>query len=179
MGAQGQQATGPRVPSHSQQPSTLPCAASRQHGGQAGTSVPCQHLRLPPPGSPLSPLTSLATGCGARQMAPICWGARARAFIPSTPAGRARPAMPSVCAVPPDGEAGISPGSAALPAPSQIFISRVLKRLMGYTVFGLCHSQSRAPAGRWAGESPCTRINMYKPSSRSTYLSAPSPGGRG
>lgn len=54
--------------------------------GEAGTSTPCQHLRLPPPGSPLSPLTSLAAGCSARQMAPICRGARARALVPSAPA---------------------------------------------------------------------------------------------
>lgn len=119
MGAQSQQAVGPRVPSRSQQPQhAAVCTQQTAPGGQAGTSVPCRHLRLPPPGSPLSPLTSLAAGCSARQMAPICWGARARAFIPSTPAGRARPAVPSVCAVPPDGEAGISPGSASLPAPS-------------------------------------------------------------
>lgn len=93
MGAQGKQAVHPRVASSSWQP--RPCRRQRTAPGGGGRDPRAVAASAsPPPGSPLSPPASLTAGCGARQMAPICRGARARALLPGTlrpcQAGRAK-----------------------------------------------------------------------------------------
>lgn len=168
MGVQGKQAVGPRVASSSWQP--RPCLRQRTApGGRRGpprcASICVSHRLaapyLPPPASPLA----AARGRWHQSAGEPVPGLSSQARC-----GRARPAVPSVCSAPPDGGAGVSLGTAAPPAPVQIFIARVVRRLMGFTIFGICRSQSWAPAGRQAGEPPSTQMNTGKPSPCSRYL---------
>lgn len=161
MGAQGKQAVGTRVASSSWQP--RPCLRQRTApGGRRGpprcASICVSHRLaapyLPPPASPLAAARGRWHQSAGKPVPGLSSQARC---------GRARPAVPSVCSAPPDGGAGVSPGTAAPPAHAQIFIARVVRRLMGFTIFGICRSQSWAPAGRQAGEPPSTQMNTANP----------------
>lgn len=178
MGAQGKQAADPRVASSSWQP--RPCRRQRAApGGRQGPprcgSICVSHRLaapyLPPAASPLGAVRGRWHQSAGEPVPGLSSQARC---------GHARPAVPSVCSAPPDGGAGVSPGTAAPPAPAQIFIARVVRRLMGFTIFGIRHSQSWAPAGRRAGEPPSTQMNTGNPLPLSLVsLLLNSQGGRG
>lgn len=177
MGAQGEQAVGPRVasccplpapPAHCHvQPAVLPLADGTR-GGRDLHAVPASAspTTWQPLISPHQPRRWLRREAdGTNLPGSPCQGSR-----PERAAGRrARPAVPNGCAAPPDGGAGVSPGSTALPASAQIFIGGVARRLMRRVMFGLCWARRRAPRGRRAGEPPppSTQLNSCKASFRS------------
>lgn len=172
MGTQGKQAVGLSVASSSWQP--WPChrqwtaPGGGGWGGRDSRAVPAS--ASPTAWQPLISPHQPHRWVRARGR----WHQSAGEPVPGLSSqarcGRARLAVPSVCSAPPDGGAGVSPGTAAPPAPAKIFIARVVRRLTGFTIFGICHSQSWAPVGRQAGEHPSTQMNTGKPSPWSWYL---------